>query len=76
MEIQQNQDNTYTFTLKVLPKLDSEEANQNNPTTTLVSQIELNPEDIIVLQKFINVFTIFHRIRNVLMNFSIFECEI
>jgi len=54
-EIHQNPDNKYTVTLKVIPKVDSEPSSQNNPTTTLVSQIELNPEDIIILQKFVNV---------------------
>ena len=40
--------------------MDSEQGNQVDPTTTaLVSQIELNPEDVIVLQKFLNVFIIF-----------------
>lgn len=59
LDIQQTPDNKYTFTLKVIPKTDiqTNDMNQSNSdpnNSPLVSQIELNPEDIIILQKFVN----------------------
>lgn len=50
-EIQQSTENKYIVTLKVTPK------NENGEMTSqgITSQIELNPEDIILIQKFANV---------------------
>lgn len=52
-------ENKYILTLKVLPKPEqnqnqSENPNFNNPTTQIVSQVELNAEDIVLIKKFID----------------------
>lgn len=67
LEIQQNLENKYNVTLKVMPKSESDQLNSNevqdNPANQLISQIELNAEDIVILQKFVDVAI------NELMNF-------
>jgi hypothetical protein len=47
--INQLKDNKYLFTLEVFPKAEEGQASEK-----LISQIELNPEDVALLKKFIN----------------------
>jgi len=54
--IQQTHENKYIFTIKISEK--QEEGSMKLPNDKqkfVISQIDLNPEDIIVLQKFVNV---------------------
>jgi|LauGreDrversion4_2_1035121.scaffolds.fasta_scaffold334244_2 hypothetical protein len=55
IEIEQNKDKTYTLTITIL--LDSSEMTEipGQKTNKIISRIELNPEDIILIQKFVNV---------------------
>jgi hypothetical protein len=55
IEIEQNKDKTYTLTITIL--LDGSEMTEipGQKTNKIISRIELNPEDVILLQKFVNV---------------------
>jgi hypothetical protein len=63
LDIEQTKDNKYLVTLKILPKppndepvdTDNPKVNKSTTQNSIISQIELNPEDIVILQKFINV---------------------
>ncbi len=50
-------DNKYILTLKVIPKPEqnsNENPNFNNQNSQIVSQVELNAEDIVLIKKFID----------------------
>jgi hypothetical protein len=51
LDLHQSPENNYIVTLKILPKSENGATQEANP---IVSQIELNPEDIIIIQKFIS----------------------
>jgi hypothetical protein len=55
IEIEQNKDRTYTLTITIL--LENSEMTEipGNKTNKIVSSIELNPEDVVLLLKFVDV---------------------
>ena len=52
LDFHQSPENNYVVTLRILPKTDDSGFTQE--ANAIVSQIELNPEDVIIIQKFIN----------------------
>ncbi len=52
LEIAQTAENKYILTLKVLPKAENSIQIQESPP--IVSQIELNPEDLLMMNKFLD----------------------
>ena len=58
LEVQQTEDKKYIFTIKIIQSRKGDDVVDEVPgekSNMLISSIELNPEDIIILQKFVNV---------------------
>ena len=55
MDIEQNKDKTYTVTIQAVTE--NAEGNEalGQKVGMILSRIELNPEDILIIQKFMNV---------------------
>ncbi len=59
LNIEQMEENKFLFTIKINNEnLNSEIQASDDKLTQVIGQIELYPEDIIIIQKFINVRTL------------------
>lgn len=58
MIVEQTEENKYLFILTVTPKDNDEQNMNNNPQNNnlIMSQVELNPEDLVVIRKFMDVY--------------------
>lgn len=67
IEIEQNKDKTYTVILTII--LENTELSETpQRSNKIISRIELNPEDIIIIQRFLNVRKYIYSFRCALMN--------
>ena len=57
LEIVQNSDNKYTLTVRITNTENKEEVGEvpGEKANQIISSIDLNPEDIIIMQKFVDV---------------------
>lgn len=55
IEIEQNKDKTYTLIMTIILENNELSETPAQKSNKIISRIELNPEDIIIIQRFLNV---------------------